>query len=89
MTARNTFFADKAGNEYDDPMLALCWEHAMNPQPGVDEAQREHGRYDVQALIDAKILAPKESGAERHFLQRRRAAAARGWWALERKPQVP
>lgn len=63
----NTYFAAPSGERYDDPLLALAWEHAMNPHPGIAELQREHGRYTRQDLIDAGLLGELDQATGRHF----------------------
>jgi hypothetical protein len=63
----NTYFAAPSGERYDDPMLALCWEHVMNPHPGLAELQRDHGRYTKDDLIEAGLLGPEDPATGRHF----------------------
>lgn len=52
---------------YDDPMLALAFEHVMNPAMRVREAFSRWCRYNVDTLVAAGILAPKCPVTGRHY----------------------
>ena len=60
--------AGTAYSAYDDAMLALAYEYAINPAENVREAWAAYSNYNRQYLVDAGIFAPDDAQGNPGFV---------------------
>lgn len=81
---------DNTFDAYDDPMLALAFEKAMNPAAQLDHVFNGYCQYNNASLVEAGILAPPDPKTGRQFYNESallRLATGSAWQLAHRQHQ--